>query len=346
MVWIPKLRRNGDGRLFAVYPKSNGKREYFGKQDDPEAERKYRQWLSRVLNGATVPKGKDILVVDLVQAYLGWAESEYGRDSKEFSLIWNALDRLLDMAASLPAQELGPKLLTAYQNRMLSETYQRTPKSSPRQYSQRTIKVHSDWIKRMVRWACQEELIPAEMWMKLQAVQLPRKAKERKREVRPVSWKTVKATLPHLNSPVAEMVQVQWYCGMRPGEVRLMTPADVEQSGDVWLYTPGSHKNAHRGHPLVKAIPKPAQAILASLEPSEAHLPYFDASRAARRDRKSRPYGEWSYYHAVKRGCKRAKVATWTPNQLRHGIATAIKEKFGREAAQKYLGHANLDTTA
>jgi site-specific recombinase XerC len=35
----------------------------------------------------------------------------------------------------------------------------------------------------------------------------------------------------------------------------------------------------------------------------------------------------------------------WSPNQLRHAAATAIRRKFGLEAAQVILGHSELSTT-
>ncbi len=35
----------------------------------------------------------------------------------------------------------------------------------------------------------------------------------------------------------------------------------------------------------------------------------------------------------------------WHPHQLRHTAATAIRSRFGSEAAQGILGHKNLSTT-
>jgi len=35
----------------------------------------------------------------------------------------------------------------------------------------------------------------------------------------------------------------------------------------------------------------------------------------------------------------------WSPNQLRHSRATIIREKYGIEAAQVVLGHAEVETT-
>lgn len=38
-------------------------------------------------------------------------------------------------------------------------------------------------------------------------------------------------------------------------------------------------------------------------------------------------------------------VPQWSPNQLRHGIATEIRQVLGQQAAQLWLGHENLQTT-
>jgi integrase len=48
---------------------------------------------------------------------------------------------------------------------------------------------------------------------------------------------------------------------------------------------------------------------------------------------------------AIQRACRRAGVPPWTPHQVRHTRATAIRSAFDIEAAQIILGHAKPDTT-
>jgi integrase len=38
-------------------------------------------------------------------------------------------------------------------------------------------------------------------------------------------------------------------------------------------------------------------------------------------------------------------VAPWTPLQLRHTAATALRARYGLEAARVVLGHARAETT-
>jgi integrase len=69
---------------------------------------------------------------------------------------------------------------------------------------------------------------------------------------------------------------------MRPGEVILMRPCDIDTSGDIWIYEPFDHKGRWRGirkqiplGPEAQKIPKPfldreAGAFLFSPRESEA----------------------------------------------------------------------------
>ena len=50
------------------------------------------------------------------------------------------------------------------------------------------------------------------------------------------SVEVVEATLPFLTHPVAAMVRLQMFTGMRPGEARAMRADEIDRSGDVWLY--------------------------------------------------------------------------------------------------------------
>ena len=52
-----------------------------------------------------------------------------------------------------------------------------------------------------------------------------------------------------------------------------------------------------------------------------------------------------SYRRAIERACKAADVPRWHPHQLRHNYATAVRKKFGVEAARVVLGHHSIDVT-
>ena len=52
-----------------------------------------------------------------------------------------------------------------------------------------------------------------------------------------------------------------------------------------------------------------------------------------------------SYAAAITTGCRKAGVPKWSPNQLRHAGGTEVRNKFGLDAAQAILGHANASMT-
>jgi len=158
--------------------------------------------------------------------------------------------------------------------------------------------------------------------------------------VRPVPGDVVEATLPFMTPQVAAMVRLQLLTGMRPGEVIAMRGIDLDTSGPVWAYRPGSdrephgaHKTAWRGHGRVVLIGPRGQEVLRPwlrlnivehlFQPREARAA-FDAERrrnrktpmtpgqAARRpkrDPKKRPgtrYTVSSYDGAIYRACDKA----------------------------------------
>jgi integrase len=52
-----------------------------------------------------------------------------------------------------------------------------------------------------------------------------------------------------------------------------------------------------------------------------------------------------SYRRAVERACIKAGVEAWTPLQLRHARGTEVRKRYGLEASQAVLGHAELGVT-
>jgi hypothetical protein len=56
-------------------------------------------------------------------------------------------------------------------------------------------------------------------------------------------------------------------------------------------------------------------------------------------------YKESSYRQVIKRACRRLRIPTWRPNQLRHNAATVIRRQFGLEAARVILGHQAAATS-
>jgi len=56
-------------------------------------------------------------------------------------------------------------------------------------------------------------------------------------------------------------------------------------------------------------------------------------------------YSVESYDHALAIACRRAGLPRFGANRLRHNAATAVRHRFGLEAAQVTLGHARADVS-
>ncbi len=130
---------------------------------------------------------------------------------------------------------------------------------------------------------------------------------------------------------LADMVSLQLISGARTGEICSLTPAQIDRSGDVWLYRPAKHKGALRGKPRVIAFGPRAQDVLRKyllrpddkpcFSPREALRQYLErreherktplscgnTPQPARRQRRLEEVGEgydvMSYRRAIHRAC-------------------------------------------
>lgn len=391
---IPTLRKNSDGRSFAVWPRSNGKRIYFGRTGEAETEKKYQTWLARLLADeaayvAPLKRNDRRTVATLVEEHTRHLEAMasgapgWKRNRSDFANQVLALRGLVELFGDEPADEFGPKRLTLFQRHLIRQGLSRT-----------TINTRIGRIKRFFKWAASQELVPATVPWGLSTVAGLKKGRTAAKEmppVRPVPWSDVAAIVPFVSPTVAGMLQLQFFGGMRPAEVCIMRGCDIDRSGEVWLYRPARHKNTHREQHLVKAIPRVAQAVLkpflegreptaylftpaesdawlreakaeerkksrtTKVYPCEARRVERKKAAAERRrqngDTRMREcFDTGTYYQCVTRGFSKAEKAGvsiphWHPNQLRHSVATQIDGWFGRQAAQRWLGHARLDTT-
>jgi integrase len=249
--------------------------------------------------------------------------------------------------------------------------------------SRKTINKNLSRIKSMFKWAVGQELLDVQVYQRLAVVRGLAAGRCAARETEPVEAvpdHIVDATLPHLSPVVADMIRVQRLTGCRPGEVVQMRLCDLDMSGTEWEFRPERYKTEHHGKQRTVYIGPKAQAILkyhfpldltaCLFRPAESerrrsaerraqrktplwpsHAPEL---RQQRRDEKrghapdSAPgdhYTTQSYARAIARGCKKAGVPHWAPNQLRHTAATEIRKRYGLEAVQSVLGHAHAKTS-
>lgn len=372
---VPKFRKNPDGRAFAQYPGSK-KREYFGKFDDPASHQKYKSWLIRVIEGAERPVDPlpppGSLILELSVAYLDYAKA-YLQGKGDWNNVRGTQVLLDEFAGDVRGPAFGPVRFEQFQQWLVGRGLART-----------TVNSHMGRARRFFRWCQSKELIPKGHAEGLKSVSslMPGRTEAREPEpIDPVPWAVVAKTLPQLSPPIVNAIYVQYFCGMRPGEVLKMRSGEIDRKGEIWFWRPDRHKNSHRLQSLTKAIPAPAQKILKPLLKKPKGEFLFSPSdakewAAARRPRitKIYPYERIIIEERLKNPKKKRldhytplrygkligdaitrankdipeeeRIPHWTPLQLRHAIATEVSALLGEQASQRWLGHARLETTA
>lgn len=366
---VPKYRKHrGSGQAVVTL---SGRDHYLGphgtKTSKGEYDRLVKEWLAGGRSMATT--ADPVTVAEVMAAFLKWGKTHYrDRDGKPTRTLDNFRDAfvvLRRLYGRKLAADFGPLSLEALQLAYIGEGL-----------SRRTVNDRVACVRRMFKWAVSKEMVPDSLHHALQAVAGLQRGRSDAKEmapVQPVADAVVDATLAKLPATVADMVRLQLLTGMRPAEVCIVRPGDVETSGEVWTYTPGHHKTEHHGRGRVVAIGPKGQAVLRKylLRPADAFcFAPADSERKRRRERHAkrttpincgnrpggkpgrkprRPPGESysvsSYRRAITRAAEAAGVDHWHPHQLRHSAGTAARKVAGLEGAQCFLGHAQARVT-
>ncbi len=233
-------------------------------------------------------------------------------------------------------------------------------------------------VKRLFKWGVAEELVKPMQLVGLQAVRGLRVGRTTARESVPregVRWEAVERILPILSPVVADMVRFQWHTGCRPQNVCNICPAEIDTTTSPWTWKPRTHKGNWRGHGLELFIGPQAQEIIKPYLDRWPESKCFSPREARQRKLESlgrkvesgfghlkTHYTPSTYGRAIIHGLaqlaekplrppySRAKffaqaIEYWTPHQLRHAKAQALRNEFGLEAAQAVLGHNTLAAT-
>jgi len=311
-------------------------------------------------------------VQPLILAYWRFAKGYYvkdGKPTKELACMRYALRPLRKLYGTTRAAEFGPTALKTVRQHMIDEGLSRG-----------FINHRISRLKRVFKWAASEELAPPTLYHGLQTVAGLRLGRTNAREtepVTPVAAQHVEAVLPFTSPQVAAMIQIQELTAMRPGELVIMRPSDIDRSDDIWIYSPQEHKARWRGQQKLILLGPKAQRVLDPFlsrapteylfSPAEAHE-WWQLQRRknrrtpmtpshARQRRKAKPkrakrarYDTHSYGNAVEYAIKKARKAGleiphWHVNQLRHSRGTEVRKQYGVEGAQAVLGHVRADVT-
>lgn len=352
---------------------------YLGKHNSPESWQAYHSLLADLAAGRK-PEGKGaqkktasqgLTVAEFVERYNDWAATYYSKN--ELCRIKSAVRPLLLMYGLTLVEDFSPLKLQKTIERLCDDGDNREPVKTAgfRQLTRQTVNAYLVVLKRLFKWGVSQELVSNAVYQSLCTVngirrgrgELSSKTREAKK-ILPVSEDDIEIVLQNLNQPeIAAMIQVQLLCGMRPDEVTIMRPRDIDRTRKVWSYVPATHKQAWRDQEKEILIGPKAQKILADwLKDRKADEYLFSPRIAAARWNKAqrgnrkgsikmaelRPprqhYDDETYGRAVARACRRAEIDVWTPNRLRHNAATTIRAEFGVEDAGIVLGHKKANT--
>lgn len=322
-------RQRRPGKKSLGFVEINGTRRYLGTYGTPESRQRYDALIAEWKSGGGLPlsAARDLRVIELVDRYWTHTQAYYrkpdGTPTSEQDLIKRALAVLVGLYGDLPAKDFSPVKFKAVRTKMIEKGWCR-----------KVVNGMVDRVKRMIRWAVENELVPPDVHHGLQAVSGLRRGRCEAREsepVKPVPSHLLDATLPHLSPQVAAIVQLQLLTGARPGEVCQLRACDLDMSGTVWIYRPGSHKTEHHGHERIIYLGPKAQEVIRPFlkldtqaylfSPAEAEAHRRERQHAARKtpmscgnrpgtNRTKKPkrppgnrYDRTSYRRAISRAC-------------------------------------------
>jgi integrase len=338
---IPKYRRHSSGQARVTL---NGRDHLLGPYGSAASRQAYErliaEWLaSPVRQPLKVVPEERLTINKLILLYWRHASDYYGFDGRrgrgDFYCLRDALKLVRSLYGRTPADEFGPLALKACRQRMVEKDW-----------SRKYVNVQIDRVRRMFRWAAEEELVPGRVYQDLRAVAGLRRGRTEAREskkVRPVPQEHIDAAMPFLPQTIRDMVRLQLLAGCRPDELCRLRPMDLDRADPkCWIYRPGSdqdhgvHKTAH--HDLDRVIllgPKAQRVLRDYLNVEPASYCFCPATSERRRNaerranRKSRMtpsqkarrpnprrqrepsdrYDTHSYRRAIARACRSADAA-------------------------------------
>lgn len=356
--------------------KIKGKDVWLGAWNSPKSRTKYARIVAELSasGGAVVDrqqKGRSITVVELIEAFRAWAEQRYqknGKATSEVGMYKSALAPVIELYGDTLASDFGPLALLACRDKLKT------------QHCRTKVNAHLGRIRRVWKFGVSRQLVHESTWNALKAVEGLRRGEAKDPpKVTCVADSAVAAIESLVPPTVWTMIKIQLYTGMRPGEVCLMRTSDILQDDPTlpkevrtlcWTYRPHSHKTEHHERGRLILLGPHAQKLLEPwlrpaapngylFSPREAAAYYLAKKAAARKSKRygKRPtkknpqrsprdvYTNFSYNRSIAKACKRAAIAKWCPNRLRHNAATLVRKLYGIELARIILGHSTVATS-
>jgi integrase len=356
VVFPPKLsehKPSGQARV-----RWQGKDFYLGPWNSEESRQRYAALLLELTAASAhlAPSERSIsahlapglLVCDLIARWLRHARgyySERGREAEQYALACRPLDRLF---GATPAASFDADCLRRLQQALLDGTWMdardRAAPNAPKQrgYCRRVVNARVKRVRTIWRWGEEAKLVPPGAWEALRAVKpvLSNRPGARDRpRARTTTLAEVKRVARGLTAVLRAMLLVQWWTGMRSGEVRAMCAGDVD--AETRSYVPRQHKTDYLGHsrrvelgPRAWAVLRPWLALAAARGPD---APVFPSTRGGGH------YTRTGYAHSVRVAALAAGLPHFRAYLCRGATRMRVSKSAGDEAARSVLGQKSLD---
>ena len=247
-----------------AYVKLDGLRHYLGKWNSKEAKAAYRAFIKQWEVTGAAPSdsrsAESIEAAEIAADYLEKSIGKYkpnpvtGEPSSELGVARLAMRAWIAEFGELPVTKFGPVCFQRLRAVWVDQ------KLAPE-----TVSHYVRHIKRALKHAVALEKLPASVVTAIACVE-PLKQAEHKHEPQPapklVIDETIKATIKHLPPMLADAVMLLRESGMRPCELCLMRPCDIDRSQREWEYRPQTHKTAHKGKVRIVQLGPACQRIL------------------------------------------------------------------------------------
>lgn len=329
----------------------NGVDHYLGVYGSDASRQKYGTLIAEHAAGvvavASNPAMADtgLTILEITLAYLKHCHTYYVKDGKptdEIVCIKSAVQDLVELYGNSPANSFGPIALKTVREKMIQPKQKkigRTKKTIEVRWCRRYINMSVNRIRRMFKWAVENELVEPTVLTKLQAVSPLMAGRTAAREHEPrfaVSDEAVDKVKGAVKQRTKDMIDLWLLTGARPGELVKLTGAMIDRTTykveGVWIAEIKDHKMSHKGSQRILVFGPKAQLILARYIDADPTKRLFPINRATASEN-------------MKRACKKLNIQVFTAHWLRHTAGTRIRDESDLDTTQATLGHAHADTT-
>ena len=326
-------KRSGQARVYV-----NGRSIYLGAYGSEASRIAYGEIVAGIVSGVTVdplarqnvgivptiPKGPTIN--ELCLSFLLHAEAYYrtpkGKPSAEVDCFKSAIKPLIALFGHVPIDDFTPLMLKTVRTQFISNGWCRG-----------FCNKQANRLRHIYKYGVENGLVSATTWQALQAVSPLKRGKtiapdHKRREA--VSDADIDAIRPYLKQNHRDLLDLLRATGARPSELIGLSKAAIDTTTEIWVADLDEHKNAHRGLSRKLHFGPKSQLIIRRLPDTG---PLFKVDR--------------NYFaNVVRIACLAAGVPAFVPYQMRHTVATEIRDTMSIEAAQAVLGHAQPSMTA